>query len=218
MTLTDMVRLIGSRLGKRTGLVQDIAAEIAMTQVKLESSELLPWFRIWARKDATALTWVSTTNVYTNPPAFIRGVEDISVFWRPEPAPDLPYRIKPLITRPFQELASDESIDHPAGPPRFYAIQGSIHTIWPMPDKDYIPTVIAYFRDSPLVLGTTETNSWTENAADLIVSETGFRMATTLRDTAAAQIFAEERREANDRFRKAEAAARAHGIEPVMVD
>ena len=180
MTRDEAVQIIADRLGQRSGLSTQIVSEMKLAQVRLERRGFLPWFL--RAKYATTL---DTSPIY-HPTGFIREIEDI---------PLLAYTDDDGVLQELQKdfysvlvkATANEDIDS-TGAPEYYAmLDASQIWLFPSPDKSY--TAEERFYQGASVLETDIENAWLQYAPEVLICETGLRIAQFLRDEVAVGLF-----------------------------
>lgn len=189
MTRDEAVNIIANRLGQRTGLTSQIIAEMKLAQTRLEHGGFLPWF-LRIKYDAT----FDTSPIYMQD-GFLREIEDI---------PMIAYADDDGIMREVQKdyystlvtATANGDLDE-TGPPEYYAMRDAtfIH-LFPVPDKAYTGTTNYY--QAAATLSTDIENLWLKHVPEVLICETGIRIAKFLRDEVAVALFKEDLASATD--------------------
>ena len=195
MTRGEAITIIQNRLGQRTGLSTQIAAELQLKQVELEHAEVLPWFLL---KTSTGLVTVAGTQTVTPPTDFLRESGDSNStgsIWLTTTDGSVEQLIKD-----YYDVLKGSTWLAATGQPTHYALMGSLFYLFPKADLAYALTQFYYGADTVLSTDGT-TNLWLANAPDLLIAETGVVVAKFLRDQAAIQLFADDLNRARNRMR-----------------
>lgn len=189
MTRDEAVSIIANRLGQRSGLSSQIIAEMKLAQTRLERGGFLPWF-LRAKYDAT----IDSTPV-TFPAGFLREIEDIALLSYTDDDGVLHELDKDFYSTLVASTANGD-IDE-TGPPGYYAINDAtfIH-IFPTPDKSYSGQW--HFYQGASALETDIENAWLRYAPEVLICETGLRIAKFLRDEVAVALFKDDLASATD--------------------
>jgi hypothetical protein len=202
MMRDEAVAIIANRLGQRTGLNAQIVTEIILAQNRLEQEPFLPWFL----EAELSVTFAAGQN-YTLPSDCLR-LTDFGVW---AVVSEKHYQLR---GDDYDVLRRNESL-LTAARPEYFALQGSVLHLFPLPDINYSARVGV--AEKAIVLSSNLTNSWLQYAADVLVSLAGERMAKFLRDWTIADRFREERQEALAKLAMADAARRESGqSQPVL--
>ena len=188
MTRAVARQLIMDRLGKRTGLDTQVNSEISLSQSLLEGGEPLPWF---LRTNTSSINLSSGSQSYDLPSDFLREDEDNRM------------RLLLAESRPHLERNDleflESSVDlYGTGQPTHYAISGLKLYVFKTPDATY-STRFYYYKSDTVLVSDIE-NLWLKYVPDLLIAETGLRMASFLRDANMVQLFTSERNEAFSRM------------------
>lgn len=191
MTRNEAVQIIADRLGQRSGLADQIVNEMKLAQTKLEHGGFLPWF-LKAKYDAT----FDTSPVYIQD-GFLREIEDTPLFSYYDDDGVLHDMEKDFYSTLVAATANGD-IDA-TGPPEYYAIPDAtfIH-LFPVPDKSYSGHSRYYAAATALTVDTE--NAWLKYAPDVLISETGMKIAKFLRDEVAVALFKEDLIVANEKM------------------
>lgn len=177
MTRDELVEVVESRLGLRTGLNSRVTAEVKMAQRTLEAGNVLPWFL----KKCVPITTPPVP--LAKPTGFIREPDDV---------PGLRLYVygvlTPLKKDDYDFLIRREDLYPATGIPKFYAWNARGYHLFPQPDTTYTGEFEAYYHDDPLSLGSTE-NAWSLNLPEILIAQAGLAMAFTLRSTESVAIF-----------------------------
>lgn len=190
MTRDEAVAIIGDRLGQRTGLGTQIAAEMQLRQTVLEGRPELPWFLL------TKLSYTATATAINS----FAGPTDLLLEYDDPPGaifvtdPDT-LAVTRLIKVSFSELGDRRTEEPLVGRPRTYSWMGSDIECYPTTDKLYLFTGLYYQKAVALTTGTLD-NAWLNNAPDILIAETGLKIAQFLRDQVYIQLFDNDRKEA----------------------
>lgn len=191
------VTLLLSRLGNRKAAEYSsiILLEMDEVQLRLEGDPvLMPWFML--TESSTSVTIIGDERVAL-PADFIHEFEDgalqvqdpTSLLWLD-------------LTKEDYEHMREEYRESDPGQPKQYALVGSYFRVKPVPDLVYSIRML-YFAHQVLPSATNIENSWLKYASDLLLSETGFTVASLhMQDMELAQQFDGARKIAKDRLWK----------------
>lgn len=178
MLRSAAVSVIANRLGQRTDLDSQIIAEMQLAQVRLEHKPELPWFLL---KASSALATTATSREVTLPTDFLREDEDGTI-WLTTTAGTL---VK-LVKDDYDKLLDSTWLDE-EGQPSHFALKGGKWYMFPEPQLVYALSTFYYGKAT--VLSTDIENSWLANAPELLIAETGLRVARFLRDPEYVSLF-----------------------------
>lgn len=183
MTRDEAVSIIADRLGKRTGLTNQIIAEMKLAQTRLEHKGFLPWF-LRVKYDAT----FDTSPIYMQD-GFLREIEDIPMIAYTDDEGTIHEVTKDYYSVLVQATANGD-LDA-TGPPEHYAMRDAtfIH-LFPVPDKAYSGTTNYY--QAAAALTTDIENLWLQHAPEVLICEAGIRIAKFLRDGEAVSLFKDD--------------------------
>lgn len=184
MTRAEATELVMLRLGKRSGLDTDVVLELKQAQRDLEEGKFMPWFL----KTALSLTTTDAVRYVALPSGFIRETEEKMWITDSESA-------KRLYKGNYDELYERELFDSDYLSSWYYAVVGANIYIFPTPDGAYSITGFYFAQDAVLSAAETE-NNWLKYAPGMLIAKAGMRMAKTLRDEAAYNLFKEDYGEA----------------------
>lgn len=183
VTKTEAIARIAEGLGFRTGLDSNITGKLVEAQRDLELGKTLPRFLALEDQSFPLLTGLSTI---TKPTGFIRMVDRQGPHFFPDDS-DRPFYLKRRDYKDAQEAYLNEDLDTEASAPRVYVIrQSTIDFIVPT-DDDY-SIIFSYYKNADS-LAANENNAWLTSAPEWLMGEAGFRMAQSLRDKGAMEIF-----------------------------
>lgn len=170
MTLETIIDLISFRLGNRKGLDTQIVSEINLLQIKEErSGRDLPWF-LEVRDDPLI---VPTSQSKAVPTGFLRM---ISVF---------------KTTTEYDKVPREKlKLEGAAGCSLFAISKSTLYL--PDEDTDSVTLDIDYYKEDTVLSDSADTNGWTNNAPDILISAAGAKIAKFLRDVEAFQLFTED--------------------------
>lgn len=188
MTRDELVEIVESRLGLRTGLNSRVGAEVKMAQRILEAGTTLPWFI----KKCIAITVPPVPIV--KPTGFIR---------EPDDAPGLRLNIDgklvPMKKDDYDFLIRREDLYPGTGVPLFYAWNANGYHLFPTPAIAYTGEFEAYYHDDILVSGGTE-NAWSTELPEILIAQAGLAMAFTLRSVESVALFKDSLAEAHKKL------------------
>jgi len=183
MLRSTAIASIARRLGNRTNLDSAILTELQATQVTLEEDHAIrPWFLL--TEIASATTTASEERVQL-PTDFIGEYEYGTLYVYDSSAED-----------PWIELAKDDYDDLVAyhkgatGQPQSYALTGNYFRLFPTPDAAYTLKMLYYKKDT--TLDSDIENQWLKYAPELLISETGKRMAAYIQNKISYAMFEAE--------------------------
>jgi hypothetical protein len=84
--------------------------------------------------------------------------------------------------------AVDQGYMESSGQPTVYAVTGGYFRLRPIPDAVYSTKMLYYKKDTTLSTGDT-TNLWLTHAPEVLISETGIKMAPYVQNAALMQMF-----------------------------
>lgn len=193
---------IARLLTRSTSTFKDkVVAEMSYVQTEvLEQGVLLPWFLIKENTGASVKISANTETLAL-PTDFIQEVEDGALYYQ-------------LTTGGWKQLRREDwgkitdfgewELIGETGDPKYYDIVGESYYFRPVPTKDFLLKQFYYAKQADIsgtygdANGTVE-NGWLKNAADLVIAETGLRVASLiLRDPAMVQLFGPLRQAAFD--------------------
>jgi len=194
MLRDSLVTLLKQRLKRANTTAFDtiIETELQYVQDTLEAGITLPWFLL--SENLSAITTIGDERVPVpvnvdgavvtagqRTRDFLREYEEGALWWRENSTDDW----VPLKKGIYEHLL----VKYPgSGSPKGYALDGMYFRIRHEPDKEYNLRIKCYLRE-PLLTSNIE-NNWLIYAPDLMLEETGIRVARYhLRDEAAAKMF-----------------------------
>lgn len=186
-----VITLLNYRLGNRTDLTERMILEMDYVQAfTLEGTgSFIPWF---LASEMTTTTVGGGEERIQLPSDFLGEMED-QALWLYDADSITPY--KKLIKRDY-DLLVEKYID--SGIPAQYAISGDYFLIKPTPNDTYTIKMRYYASDISVTTGNIE-NKWLKHAADMLMAETGVRMAMHIRNSSLRAEFAEEAERARQR-------------------
>lgn len=188
MTRDELVEIVESRLGLRTGLNSRVGAEVKMAQRTLEAGTVLPWFL----KKCIDITVPPVPVV--KPTGFIR---------EPEDAPGLRLNIDgklvPMKKDDYDFLIRREDLYPGTGVPLFYAWNARGYHLFPTPAIAYTGEFEAYYHDDTLTSGGAE-NAWSTELPEILIAQAGLAMAFTLRSVESVALFKDSLAEAHKKM------------------
>lgn len=182
MTRSEAVSLIMLRLGKRTGLETEIVLELKQAQKDLEQAPALPWFLI---KESVGLTTSAGSRVVVLPSDFLRESTTTKAWITTSDGVQL------LHKEDYDALRGIAAEDESYLEAWYYALVGKNLYIFPEPDSAMAIEMFYFAADDELIADATE-NDWLTYASSVLVSLTGYRVARTLRDQEAMQMFQQD--------------------------
>ncbi len=191
MTRDEAVALLNARLkrGSNTSLDSTIITEMKLVQSRFEGAAELPWFLLTT--DYVPLTTTANDDKVAISADFLREFEDdgLWVYAAENWVPLIKDTLNAIVNYYTGEGATL---------PRAYDLVHGYFRLRPIPDAVYSLRYIYYKKDT--VLSTNVENQWLKYAADLVIAETGWVVATYVtRDKEAAAAFASDREIALDR-------------------
>lgn len=185
MIRDSVVDIIAQRLGNRTDLTDAIIAEMQLAQeMRLEQSgTILPWF---LATEYTEVETVAGEGRLVLPDDFICEVED-SGFWILNPDNAVWIELK---KRNEDDILNKYGVIPDM--PQMYSLVGEQFTLGPIPDAVYTLRMKYYAKDESLA--TNIENKWLKYAADLVIAEVGYVMASkhTMDDALAQSYLADK--------------------------
>lgn len=194
MTKTEIIAAVLGRVHRTadTVLQAACATEILVVQDKLElgvvtgQGAFIPWFLFYDKND---LSYTANTEAVAVPNDFIQEYEELHggvLFYYDASSDDqwvpLVREAYAVIKGRYAELAEF---------PRFYDIINNNIYYRPRPNANGTFRLFYYRRQDRL--DTVSSNPWTNNAAELMINELGYVIATQyIRDKAAAETFANQ--------------------------
>lgn len=180
---------VADGLGFKTGMDARIVLRMQEAQRYLEQGKTLPWFLI---EEDDTLTLAEGENSVALPEDFLRETDEGLMRYTPT-GYTYPTYVK---RRDFDDSMDAYSDVAPAGP-KVYVVRKASLYFFPSADRAYTLTWSYYKRGALLSAGDTE-NEWLEFAPEVLIAETGKRMARDLRDAGALQLFTDMYSEARD--------------------
>lgn len=177
MTRDELVEVVESRLGLRTGLNSRVTAEVKMAQRTLEADNVLPWFL------KRCFPIVVPPVPLARPTGFIREPEDI-----PGLRLLIDGKLVPLKKDDYDFLIRREDLYPGTGVPLFYAWNARGYHLFPTPAIAYTGEFEAYFHDEVLDTGGKE-NAWSTELPEILIAQAGLAMAFTLRSAESVALF-----------------------------
>jgi len=200
MNFDEMIDVVGRRLGNRTDLDTWILSEMKLAQDALEDGDVIPWFL----QTTADVTITNGTEYGTGPlpTGFIQEIEEEG-FWLKDFTTTL--RVYELI-KAEPKILIQSTIDNELpnnNTPGFYALgEGAILTYPISTNATETIDVHFYAKDTTVPANDATTNAWATNAAELLIAETGMRIAPYLDNKAALASFNSSRNEAMGRLVK----------------
>lgn len=173
------VSRIAEGLGFRTDLADKIILRMQESQRLLEMGNSLPRFLL--AEDQTINLLAANSSVAL-PTDFLRLADVDRIRYIPDVTTGKPF----YITRKDFTDALESYYGDPAGP-KVYMLRASSLYFLPLPDVAYTLTW-TYYKKGALLDSNIE-NEWLANAPDTIIGDTGFSLASDLRNQAAMQVF-----------------------------
>lgn len=177
MTKTEMVTLLGYRLGDRDDMSGRIDAELPYLQeYVLEAKEWLPWFLL---KEDNSLVTVVGTRALAFPADFLLEAE----------AGGLYLTVAGVITKKLVKMDFDAALaKYPGeGEPEAYSTFGDSIQLFPIP-TEVQGLAFTYYGKGDLLSGTSK---WYTHAGDVVAAEMGRMLAEKhIKDANAAAGFA----------------------------
>lgn len=183
------ISIIARRLGKRTDLDDQILDEMQLVQEVMEHADMLPFFLL--TELATASTEVGEERVKI-PTDFLKEYE-AGALWYYDSTDDQIWF--PLKRREIEELKGAFTDD---GPPQYYALAGEYYRIAPVPDDVYTLKMLYYGQDA--LLTSNIENQWLKYAPELMIAETGLRVAAYIQNDKLVAIFQQNQQMAYEKF------------------
>ncbi|HEX6824738.1 MAG TPA: hypothetical protein VF077_00365 [Nitrospiraceae bacterium] len=206
MTRLEAQTLIEQRLGKRTGLKDDIVGELRAAQRHFERKGFLPWFL------RTTAIFPFGEKFMPLPTGFLREVDDEHLFALLKGTEQ-----KGLKKRSYQQIAETPGMGG-LGEPRFYTLEfdqnqpTAVANFWPQPDTTYMWRLCYNRTDLELVADNSE-NRWLTFTPELLVCKAGLEIAKMLRSVEGTQLFMTGLAEAQADMRIAHVAQMAAAVE-----
>ncbi len=194
MTRDEAVALLNARLkrGSNTSLDSTIITEMKLVQSRFEGAAELPWFLLTS--DYVTLTTTADDDKVAISADFLREFEDDGLWvYDSDDTEDWILLTKDTMNAIVAYYAGEDT-----ALPQAYDLVHGYFRLRPIPDDAYTLRYMYYKADT--VLSTNVENQWLKYAADLMIAETGWVVATYVtRDKEAAAAFASDRDLAMDR-------------------
>jgi len=173
MDLSTFITLVKGRLLRNTDTSLDtiIVAEAELVRQRYESEQELPY---WLKADLSPTDFVTEEGLEDTdlPSTFLRFLDDTKyVLWY-QTADDEPW----VHIERMQLNEMIEKWDFAGVPRGFYLLNRTLY-MRPIPDDVYQLRVLCY-KTAGAITAATTTNLWLTNAADIMLSETVYTMAT----------------------------------------
>lgn len=214
MTRNQIVSAIERRLGRRTGLYQDIVEEMVLAQARLERSRL-PWFLV---KAATGVACTSGQRTIALPTDFLRLYDESSIFIQDTNGTN----DKRVEVADYDVLLADSSLAGTTvtdGKPTHLAMVGASFYAFPKPNAAY-PLVFFYYGSASPTFDEETTvgaeNAWAKYAPDVVIGEAGFHLAKALGQLQGIQEMKALRDEALARIWEDDIARKESGVEKFL--
>lgn len=178
MTRDEAVAEIKQLLGFRTTLDDTIVTQMQREQARLETAPIKPWFMTSANNYRYTEVGVAELSLPTD---FIEEYEDGALWLVDDTGAAAPI---PLVKDDYDHLRP-QYVEQ--GEPEYYALVGESFHLFPTPDEIYRLEMIYLKRDTALT--TNIENNWLKYCSDLLVGQTGMKIAQSLRDTEAVKVF-----------------------------
>lgn len=177
MNTDDMITIAAFKLGNRTDQDANILTQMNLHKETVwERGATLPWFLFAADPD-TPLVTVANTEIIAVPDDFLRFPEadsDEGTSWIIDENGNR-QKLHRLgydeLTRLFDREATDM--------PKAYALRGDTLYLGPIPDAVYT-LVFPYMKSEDAFANNDAENAWGKHAADVVIAETVFSIATGL--------------------------------------
>lgn len=177
MTKSEMVTLLGYRLGDRDDMVGRIDAELPYVQEYiLEAKEWLPWFLL---KEDNSLVTVVGTRAVALPADFLLAVEEGGLYLTRNGE----------IVRKLRKMDFDVALDKFSGDgePEVYSTLGDSIQLFPIP-TEVLGLAFTYYGKGDSISGASK---WYTHAGDVVAAEVGRILAEKhIKDANAAASFA----------------------------
>lgn len=193
MTYLELQNMILHRCGSLSSDEMRARVKTEMTHVQYteleQAGRFIPWFLLSAFQ---TYTLVQGQNLIALPSDFIQEFEDNQPWYQTETG-----WVK-INKNPFDR--SNSFLESDGGPPRFYEVQRQGYWFHPVADKDYTVR-LRYFKREAALVNDADTNKWTEEAADLLIAETGRLICTYhTKDLERAKLFEVDAVKARERL------------------
>ena len=185
MTLDDLKKMVGFRLGDRADMDERVDLELPYVQsIVLEGKPWFPWFL--ESEIANAMTEAGEQRVPL-PQDFLGEIEESHLYILP-PNGGRSVKLQKKDPDTARDMFSDPDVQ---GFPRAYSIQGLYFLFTPVPDDIYSISMRYYARDvsmvDPLL---TPTSRWLQYASDVVLAELCYLLASKhIKDPEAAGNF-----------------------------
>lgn len=182
MLRSEAVAMITQTLGFRRGIDNLVVTALQTAQISLENEPTKPWFLL--NEDSTIRT-ISGEQRIPMPVDFLQEYEE-GVF-----------RYQPDDTSEEEYLLDKEDLDDllkkygrlQTGTPKAYAATGEYFRIFPIPDDDYLLSLLYYKRATKL--STDIENAWLKYCPMLLIGAAGKLIAPALGNGPAGVVFAD---------------------------
>lgn len=181
MTRDEAVTQVHQHLAFRSDKTAEIITHLKNSQVVMEGEVTLPWFLIEEMSEIDTEIGEERVPIPAN---FLRETED-SALWV-----FLPTAVETAQWVPLFKDASDyirNKFQSATGQPERYSLMNKYFRLKPIPDDVYRLKMIYYKQDD--LLDSNIENGWLKHAPEILVGMAGQRIAASLRDTTALQIF-----------------------------
>lgn len=196
MLRSEIISLIQARLGNRSGLDDQIIAEMGLAQTYFEQAPELPWF---LRKISTDLYVFPGTFRVALPVDFIREYEDVPLYYVTDPQ-NIPLQ-KGEYDR-WQMLYGDKSVPTTDPNPVAYSLSGPELYVFPRVQETKQLEQNYYAKAQTLTGGEDIETVWTAQVPLLFVGYVGAQIARHLRDPEGVSLFTADYQQAADVLRR----------------
>lgn len=171
LNLTEMIIAIRFRLGNKKGIDADIIREINFAQTRLEEDPTIPY---WFLVNFNSIVLTVDVKDVPFPTLFLREYDGVL------PSLLIEDEYIPLERLDLSEARARYGLT--TGQPRAYVIVDNLFQVFPTPDKQYILDFPNIQSQEILADPTTLTNSWTKDAAQMLMNKAGIALSQALRD------------------------------------